>query len=172
MTLSNTMKRLILCGALLVLLCCQGCFHRWSEEQRAQFEAECRLVDTVQGLSLTITGFRYDEVDSIRVYELEGKTAVDSFYAYSDWHSYDSLRSTYYAHIDRTLHLTNEYVFFIPGYKLYRLSDMKMIVWAQWTMMSEGYGCVMGSFVFDGKQFEHDTSPHLKKRGFKYSWEK
>ncbi len=59
------------------------------------------------------------------------------------------------------------YYFIIPGQKLFVLSDMKMIMWAQFTMFSEGYGCVIGAYKIDAVSFGHNANPDFVKRGFK-----
>jgi hypothetical protein len=41
---------------------------------------------------------------------------------------------------------------------------MKMITWSQWTMSSEGYGCVMGDFSIDGIKHKHEGNPVFVKR--------
>ncbi len=162
-------------GFLAMLTMClligQSCKTRWTEAERQAFAAQCEQTDSVQGLGLSLVGFTYPEVASVLVHEVSGNTIVDSFYAETDNGSFDSIRTTYYARINRTLYLGHHYMFYIQGQKPYILSGMKMMMWAQWTMMSEGYGCVMGEYVLNGKTHEHDSGITLMKKGFKYPWQ-
>jgi hypothetical protein len=44
---------------------------------------------------------------------------------------------------------------------------MKMIMWPQFTMYDENYGCEMGDYKINGVKFEHNTNPDFIKKGFK-----
>lgn len=68
------------------------------------------------------------------------------------------------ATIERKMNIKYTYQFIIPGQKPYTLSNMKMIMWAQFTMTSEGYGCVLGDYNIDGKRFTHQRNPTFIKR--------
>ena len=46
-----------------------------------------------------------------------------------------------------------------------------MMIWPQFTMLSEGYGCVMGDYTINGHRFEHNANPDFVKEGFRFSWE-
>ncbi|MBN1534106.1 MAG: hypothetical protein JXA20_15655 [Spirochaetes bacterium] len=71
------------------------------------------------------------------------------------------------ATITRALQLKNSYEFIVPGRSPYRLESMKTVMWPQYTMRSEGWGCVMGDCILDGKRYEKDQSPTIVKRGVK-----
>jgi len=113
-----------------------------------------------------LTGFKYEEVKNIAVHRIHNSSVVDSFYVHADKNSFDSLRTRYTASIDKPIYIKDTYQFIIPGQKPFVLSDMKMIMWAQFTMFSEGYGCVMGDYKIDGERFEHNANPDFTKRGF------
>jgi len=70
------------------------------------------------------------------------------------------------------LYIKDSFQFVVKRYKPFVLSDMKMIMWAQYSMYSEGYGCVMGDYKINGVQFKHNSSPDFVKEGFKFPWEK
>jgi hypothetical protein len=96
--------------------------------------------------------------------DFDGKAAIDSFYLYPPKNSFDSSQNEYLYYIQRTLNTKHVYHFFISDSKPFILENMKMVVWSQWTMGSEGYGCVMGEYTLDGKRFQHDTSPQFRKK--------
>ncbi len=145
---------------------------RWTEKQRAEFAEECSSTDAVKDLAVSFTGFAYNEIQQITVKQIHREKIIDSFYLHPDTNSFDSLRLRYSARINRSLYIKDTFKIIVKGYPPFMLSDMKMIMWEQFTMFSEGYGCVMGDYKIDGVRFEHNASPDFKKRGFKYSWEK
>lgn len=158
------------CFFLTISLELIGCFggKRWSEKERHEFAQKCSLTDTVSGLTFEITGFKYNEIKNIKVRQVHNASIIDSFYLHTPNTSFDSLNPSYTVSIDRPLYIKDSYQFILNPYSLYILSDMKMVMWAQFTMFSEGYGCVMGEYKIDGKKFEHNANPNFIKKGFAY----
>jgi len=143
-----------------------GCFSHWSEEDREEFEAECTNTKTFSNEVFSFRGFDDAEFYSISVIEYNGTTPIDTFSisvspARDDFDRKHKRRT---GSTDREMNVDYTYHFLIPGQKPYVLSDMKMIIWAQYTMFSEGYGCVMGNYTIDGVRFEQDANPEFVKR--------
>jgi hypothetical protein len=164
------MKKTVIILSILVLTA--SCIRRWTEEQRKEFAEEYSRTDTIDGLTFFLTGFEYDEIKNIMIKQIHNGQIVDSFYVHPNKNIYDSLRTRYLASINKPLYIKDSFQFVVQGHDPFILSDMKMIMWAQFTMVAEGWGCVMGDYKIDGVRFEHDTAPDFRKKGFKYSWEK
>ena len=145
----------------------ESCSTRWTDKQKKEFAQKCSQTDTADNLVFMLTGFKYEEVENIAVHRIHNGFVIDSFYVHADKNSFDSLRSRYTASIDKPIYTKDTYQFIIPGQKPFVLSNMKMIMWAEFTMFSEGYGCVMGDYKIDSIHFEHDVNPDFVKRGFK-----
>ncbi|MFP9098880.1 hypothetical protein ACLI09_07490 [Flavobacterium sp. RHBU_24] len=147
--------------------------HRWTETEREEFRLKCESTTTFVPESILFSGFSYNEIDIIKVVEREGTMAIDTFYIYTnkEIHGGDTLRNKLWADVDRPFALKNTYDFYLEKSKPYTLTDMEMVMWSQYTMFSEGYGCVMGNFTVDGKRFEQTGNIEFTKRGFTYNWE-
>lgn len=144
-----------------------SCFNTsWTEEQSKEFETKCSQTDTFNNVVFQFRGFDNSEFDSIWVKEYKDSTLVDSFrvFVWPSQNPYDKERKERSATIERTMNIKNKYHFLLPGQKPYELANMKMIMWAQYTMTSEGWGCVMGDYTIDGVRFEHNANPTFIKR--------
>lgn len=141
---------------------------KWSEKERRQFAEECAKTTVIDGLSISFIGFDYPEIDTVTIRQLHNGTCIDSFFVYvsAERYSYDSIRNQYHAYINRPLTITDSYHIIAHGVQTFILSDMEMVMWPQYTMFSEGWGCVMGSYTLNGVRFEHNTNPVLIKEGF------
>lgn len=149
---------------LLFFIVLTGCFNnRWTDKQRKQFETKCSQTETFNNISIKFRGFDNSEFESILVKEFNGNLLLDSFrvFAKPGQNAYNKERS---ATIERTMNIKYKYLFIIPGQEPYELANMKMVMWSQWTMTSEGYGCVMGEYTIDGAKFEHNANPTFIKR--------
>jgi hypothetical protein len=144
----------------------------WTKKQKIEFAEKCSKTDSTDGLNFSLTGFSYNEVKEIVVRQIHQGQIVDSFYVYPNKNSFDSLRTRYSIYIDKSLYIKDTFQFIVPKYPPFILSDMKMIVWPQFSMFSEGYGCVMGDYKIDGIRFDHNANPDFIKKGFKFSWDK
>ena len=164
-----TMKKTIIILSVFVLIA--GCWDaRWTEKQKEEFAEKCSKTDTVGGLTFFLTGFSYDEIKNVMVKQIHNGQTVDSFYVQPDKKIDDSLRTRYLAYINKPLYIKDTFLFIIQGQEPFILSDMKMIMRAQFTMFSEGYGCEMGDYKINGVRFE-DCNPDFMKKGFKFPWE-
>ncbi|XZF14445.1 hypothetical protein ACTHGU_21895 [Chitinophagaceae bacterium MMS25-I14] len=157
---------------LILLLPCftmllQGCFSYWTEKEKADFAAKCAATDSVADFSFTVTGFTYEQVKTVLVYHIRNQMIIDSFYVHPDIRNYDSLRDRYWVSVDQAIYVKDTYQFVIPGQKPFLLSGMKMVMWPQWTMMSEGYGCRMKGYSVNGEKYE-DGGPDFIKKGYSY----
>jgi len=163
-------KVILLSVILYVLALCTlftGCSNkRWSEKQRKEFESKCSQTETFSNVSIQFKGFDNNEFDSIMVKEYNNTDVLDSFkvFVFPAQSPDEKERKERSATINRTMNIKYKYHFIIPGQKPYELANMKMIMWAQFTMNSEGWGCVMGNFTIDGVKYEHDANPTFVKR--------
>lgn len=143
-----------------------SCFNRhWSEKQRNEFKQECDQTETFTSMIVLLKGFDNNEFDSVIVNEYKDSILIRSFKIYADSATspYDVENKNRTATISRTMNINYNYHFIIPGQQPYKLENMKMIMWAQFTMLSEGWGCEMGDYTLDGIRFEHSANPVLRK---------
>ncbi|MFY9311445.1 MAG: hypothetical protein WAQ28_20540 [Bacteroidia bacterium] len=143
-----------------------GCFNRhWSEKKRNQFKKECDATETFSSLVVLFKGFDNNEFSSITVNEFKDSVLIGSFKIDVDpaTTAYDIENKNRMATITRTMNINHKYYFIIPGQAPYKLADMKMVMWAQFSMLSEGWGCVMGDYTLNGERFEHSANPVLRK---------
>jgi len=149
---------------LIILTCCGN--SQWSDEKRKKFETECSQTQTFNNVIFQFRGFDNNEFDSIMVKEYNGSTISDSFKIFVSpaQSPSEKERKERSATISREMNIKYNYQFIIPGQEPYVLANMKMIMWAQYTMNSEGWGCVMGNYTIDGIKFEHDANPTFTKR--------
>ena len=155
---------------LITPLFLTSCFGRWSEARKKAFCEECEQTRVIDGISFSLTGFSFSENDSIFVLQIRDSLVVDSFYVQINLT--DSSRDRWHGWIDKTIILDDVYHFVVPEEQTFVLSDMKMVMWAQFTMFSEGYGCHMAEFKIDGKLFEHHSSVDFMKTGYLFYWER
>ncbi len=148
--------------AAVILLITTACNHKWTEQERKNFETKCAKTDSVHDMVVNFKGFENSDFDSVVVRELDGTVLADSFKLFVS-PSYEA-GGTRSAHIERPLCLKQGYQFVVRGQKPYELANMKIVMWAQYTMSSEGWGCVMGDYSIDGKHFEHDANQTFEKR--------
>ena len=145
---------------------------RWTEKQKKEFAEKCSKTDTANGLNFSLTGFSYAEIQNVVIRQIHSGQIIDSFFVHPDKNSLDSLRTRYSAYTDRPLYIKDTFQVIIQGHDPFVLSDMKMIMWEQFSMSSESYGCVMGDYKINGIRFEHNANPDFIKKGFKFSWGK
>ena len=157
-------KKLLLAFFFLLLFFIPGCFKHWSEQEKQDFKIQCSQTDRFQNLSVSMRGFSYSEIDTVFVKEFYNNNFVDSFYIFPRKNSFDKFQNQYSAYIERLMYTKHTYIFFIRGQMPYVLDSMTMVVWPQWTMISENYGCVMGAFSLDGTRYTHDPTPCLIKK--------
>ena len=144
----------------------------WTEKQKNEFSENCSNTETINDLSFSFTGFSYNEIENVKVNQIHGGKIIDSFYVQPNKNTFDSIRTRYWASSTKLFYIKDTYQFIIKGNPPFILSDMKMIMWSQFTMFSEGYGCVMGDYKINGVRFSYDANPDFIKNGFKFPWDK
>lgn len=152
---------------LAAIILAAGCSSRqWTAEQRKVFQEKCSQRETINSLQVIFRGFDDKAFDSVDVREYENRKLVATFKVPvpPSQDPRDREFKMRRATINRTMNLKHAYEFIIPGQRPYNLSNMTMIMWAQYTMNSEGWGCVMGDYAIDGKRFEHDLTPEFVKK--------
>ena len=149
---------------LIIPLFLTSCFGKWSEARKKVFCEECEQTRIIEDLSFFLTGFSFSNNDSILVVQMRDSSVIDSFYVQINLT--DSLRNRWQGWIDKTIILDDVYHFVVPEEQTFILSDMKMVMWRQFTMFSEGYGCQMAEYKIDGKLFEHNSSVDFIKPGY------
>lgn len=143
-----------------------GCFNNWTAEDRKKFEAECLLTETFNNVVFLFRGFDNNEFDSITVKEYKDSVLLDSFKVFvrPAQSPTDKEIKERRVTIDRPMNVKYRYHFIVPGQRPYELVDMKMVMWAQYTMTSEGWGCEMADYTIDGEKFEDRPNPTFLKR--------
>jgi hypothetical protein len=130
-----------------------GCFLRYSEEERADIQAKCENRATISRLHVMFIGFAYAQMERIEVKAVRAGEIVDSFTLYPDIDRDENGNVTAWMDIFREFTLSDEYHFTVPGARTFVLTNMKMGLWPQFTMLSEGYGCVVRAYTVDGKNY-------------------
>jgi len=148
-------------GVLLLLASCPG---RWSKRQTDDFRARCEQTRTLSGLVIQLTGFEREEIENVEVKELVDGGVTDTFVVHVHDDGRDAVRKSYTASIDRVINVGSAYEFDVRSQQPYRLEQMRMVIWPQFSMTSEGWGCVMGDYVLDGRHFVNSANPSIVKR--------
>jgi len=155
----------------LVLLSLNGCFSKWSLQEKEQFKSECESSQTTDYLSVYFEGFSYAELEKVEVKQVRDGGVIDTFFIYPDIRRFkheniDELSIMGSATIRQEIYLADSYHFTLSSEQSFVLGEIKMIVWPQYTMFSEGYGCRLGEFSIDGVKSD---SGHINfvKKGYK-----
>lgn len=146
-----------------------GCFfsgNTWTPERKEKFEKECLSSKTFGNVIFIVRGFDDNEFDSILVRHYVDSIPKDSFSLFVDkasgqWERDNKVRTIL---INRRLSVGDKYEFVIPGQKPYTLSNMKMVVWAQYTKSGPGFGCEMANYTIDTIKFVDRPNPTFVKR--------
>lgn len=151
-----------------------SCKNEWTEKERQDFEKDCSKKTHFEPGNVCFTGFKHEDIDTITIIEKSNSVRVDSFTVYAN--TINNLdkpdnNEEYWAYIDRRFNIKHNYEFHLGEDKPYILKDMEMIMWAQYTMKGEAWGCEMGNYTIDNEKFEHVGNIYFKKRGFKHKWE-
>ena len=160
-------KSIALSCALAAVIFIAGCSSRqWTEEQRKDFRTTCSQKESIGSLQVIFRGFDDKAFSSVEVKEYDNAKLIGTFRLQipSSQDPRDREYKIIRATIDRNMSLKHAYEFIVPGQRPFRLSNMTMIMWPQYTMRSEGWGCVMGDYTIDGKRFEKSQSPEFVKR--------
>ena len=149
---------------LLTLIYSCDTHHRWTEKEKNDFAEKCSKTDTCYGLTFAFSGYEFSEIENVLVRQMHNKKVIDSFSVFPDKVRIDKMRNRYFVSTDRKLYLRDTFQFIVKGLDTFNLTDMKMIMWSQYTMYAENYGCVMGDYKIDGVRFEHSTNPNFIKK--------
>lgn len=156
---------------IIAAICWMGCFSHWTEKERREFNEKCTATDSTDNITFQMVGFSYEEIEPLLIRHLRNGSQADSFYVHFSRYRYDSVRSTYSEATDTRFCVNDTYQFVVKNAPPFVLADMKMVMWAQYTMGGEGYGCVMGDYTINGVRYQ-DANPSFIKPGFRYPWEK
>ena len=140
--------------------------NEWSEKERNDFKKKCAETKTFKVNPICFTGFEFNEVKSIKIIEKNKSESIDTFHIHAQTFrdKHDSIYKQHWADINKEFNVSNTYEFYIGKDKPYILDNMEMIMWAQYTMGGEGWGCEMGNFTIDDEKFEHTGNIVFKKR--------
>lgn len=168
---NRKVKYLILIASILIL---SGCWesNKWTEKEKEEFRAQCSKKVNFDVNAISFTGFNFEEIDTTVIIEKSGSIIIDTLIIYPRKDSYDESRERYWASPQIQFNVNYKYEFYLGQDKPYILNNMEMVMWPQFSMTSEGYGCVMGNFTIDGEVFLNIANIGFTKRGFKYGWDK
>ncbi len=65
--------------AAVILLITTACNHKWTEQERKNFETKCAKTDSVHDMVVNFKGFENSDFDSVVVREIDGTVLADSF---------------------------------------------------------------------------------------------
>jgi len=160
----------LLMSSILLLIISGSCNTKWSEAKKQDFEKQCMQTDTINDLNIAFIGFNYDEIEKTVIKRIHKGVVVDSFNITVNINSHDPKRNQYWAYIEKTVHLRDIYHIIVPNQQTFILSNMRMVMWPQFTMFSEGYGCRLGEYRIDSEKFEYNSNPHFIKKGYQFEW--
>jgi hypothetical protein len=130
-----------------------GC--KFSQEKIEAMKAECESVRTRENMYVMFDGFDDVKLDEVEVRQMRNGLVVDTFYFKPIVTPLnDGSGQRIDALIERAFNLDDNYVFIVAG-EQFIVSNMKMGLVPQFTMLSEGYGCDLVSMFVNGKEKEH-----------------
>lgn len=153
---------------LFVILTLTGCWesNRWTEEERNAFEKKCNQTREFEVSPICFEGFEYQ--DSIMIIVKNNKTILDTLFTRMRMNQNKFVTSNnkiWNTHLPKlTFNINNQYDFYIGKEAPYELNNMEMIMWAQYTEVSEGWGCKMGNYTIDNIKHENSGNIRFKKR--------
>ena len=169
--MKNKVKNIIF---LLLIIFLTGCLNssKWTEEERKAFKSKCSSQIYFNTDPICFTGFEFEEIDTVIVIEKDSVTTLDTLYIYPKQQrdKHDEQYHKYWGASDVQFNVNHTYEFYLGSNKPYVLDNMEVIMWVQYTMAGEGWGCKMGNFTIDNEKFEHEGNIYFTKRGFKYGW--
>lgn len=158
------MKNIYLLSCLTFTLFFAKC--GWTEEERANYKFECESQAYFVPEPISFTGYIYNEIDTIVVVEKDSLTIIDTLYIYpqKERSQYDISSKRFWGSTSAQFNINHSYEFYIDSGIPYVLDNMAMIVWAQYTMTGEGWGCLMGDYTIDNKLKEDQANINFYKR--------
>lgn len=163
------MNKLVKIFIGLTLLSLTSCWNAdWTEEEREEFRTECESKTEFDVDPICFIGFEYDEIDTIRIIEKDSLDILDTLYIYpkESQSEHDKSSDKIWSSPKVSFNVNHSYEFYLDSDTPYVLDNMEMIMWAQYTMAGEGWGCEMGNFTIDGAEFEHQGNIRFVKRGY------
>lgn len=127
----------------------------WSEDEKKEFQAKCAEgVSFFEFNSIDLYGFNKNEIDTIKMVELDSSSASDTIEIYTD-----SLgRNNYHISPSVKLKFGCTYHFYIDSVK-HVVSDIEMVMHPTFTMFEENYECAF-MFKTDGLEEFHSLEFH------------
>ena len=146
----------------------KGCWlsNDWTEEERQAFREKCNKQKEFSPNPIIFSGFDLNGTDSILVIKKNNSTAIDTLNIYieKNRNKWDIENSKYSGTSTKDFNVNNKYEFQIKNETPYILDSMEIVMWAQFTMGGEGWGCVMGNYYVDTNKFEHTGNIYIDKR--------
>ena len=156
---------------LILLITLTSCWNtNWSEKERKEFSEKCSKQIYFNTGSICFTGFEFNEIREVKAIEKNGLEILDTILMKIEIQrdNHDKNYKRYWGQTDTEFNVNHSYEFILGSDKPYILDNMEMIMWAQYTMGGEGWGCEMGNFTIDNEKFEHRGNICITKRGFKF----
>lgn len=159
---------LVLFISILIFSSCWG-MSRWTKEELAEFTRKCKNTSVFEVDPISFSGFDFQEVETIVITEKFKNQVIDTNTIHVDQVWDGSFREKYWISPSMQMNINHTYEFHIGQGRPYILDSMEMIVWPQFSMFSEGYGCIMGNFKIDSVKFVGMGNINFIKRGFSYN---
>ena len=151
----------------LTILSLTSCWNSsWTEAERKAFKEKCDSQIYFNIHPIKFTGFEFEEIATIPIVEKDSNKIIDTLFIYPNNQraAHEIQNQTYSSSPPLKFNKNHSYEFYLGSDAPYILDNMQMIMWPQYTMRGEGYGCVIGNFTIDGEQFEKVGNMHFKKR--------
>ncbi|MCI5055947.1 MAG: hypothetical protein MRY83_07545 [Flavobacteriales bacterium] len=139
------MRLLLQVGMILCLSSCWN-YNNWTEEEREQFRNYCLAKTEFKPFPISFEGFDSLSIDTVMIYEVKNEIPIDTFFIMPkrDPHR----KEEFWASTERLFQLNCSYIFVIDTSE-FILSNMQMSMSPQYTMLSEGWGCIMNKFAIN-----------------------
>lgn len=124
----------------------------WTKEKEEKFAQKCDELKEVEPGPIGFKGFDYNEIDSIRITEWSADQSIDTTFVYAPEFYPDY--SNYWIHLSRKFNVDHTYEVQVGSSGSYILDRMQTVVWPQYTMFSQNYGCIIGVYHVNGKRYE------------------
>lgn len=147
-------------GAVVIL--CVGCALSGCPKgvTREELSARCREAVFVSTSSIALTGFTLEQVSDIEVVEEREGRRVGSYKVQGRPISMAYGEDRFTAALSQPLRTDSSYLFILQGEPTHRLSQLRVALAPHFSMMSEGWGCDLESYVLDGLEYR-DKSPNI-----------
>ncbi len=138
-----------------------GCPKGLSNEELAELSARCKKELLVSTGVIAFHGFSSEQMANIEVVEeREGGRVADSFRLQGSPVSINYGEDRFTALLPRQLRTDSSYVIRVPGEPLHHLSQLVIGLAPHFSMMADGWGCDLESYVLDG-ELRHGKTPSI-----------